>query len=76
MPPFLPLHPLRPHYFLPALLFSLHCAVRADESAMPMVSVSASKLADRRYEAVGYQNGIGTVVSPPREAGLRLRWSR
>jgi iron complex outermembrane receptor protein len=43
MTPFLPRYPLRPHYFLPALLFSLHGAVRADESAMPMVSVSASK---------------------------------
>ncbi|MGK5012444.1 hypothetical protein [Janthinobacterium sp. MDB2-8] len=76
MPPFLPRYPLRPHHFLPALLFSLDCTVRADESAMPMVSVSASKLADRRYDAVGYQNGIVTVVSPSREAGLRLRWSR
>ena len=45
MTPFLPRYPLRPAYFLPALLFSLHCAARADESAMPMVSVSASKQA-------------------------------
>lgn len=32
--------------------------------------------ADRRHDAVGYQNGIVTVYSPPREAGLTLRWSR
>ena len=40
------------------------------------VSAYVSNLADRRYDAVGYQNGIVSVVSPPREAGLRLRWSR
>ncbi|MBK1687600.1 TonB-dependent receptor [Rubrivivax gelatinosus] len=30
--------------------------------------------ADRRYDAVGYQNGNVTVYSPPREFGLRLDW--
>ena len=33
------------------------------------VSAYISNLADRRYDAVGYQNGIVTVVSPSREAG-------
>lgn len=31
-------------------------------------------LANRRYDAVGYQNGIVTVYSPPREVGVRLNW--
>jgi iron complex outermembrane receptor protein len=31
-------------------------------------------LANRRYDAVGYQNGIVSVYSPPREVGVRLNW--
>lgn len=38
------------------------------------LSAYVNNLADRRYDAVGYQNGIVTVYSPPREAGLRLTW--
>ena len=38
------------------------------------VSAYLNNLANRRYDAVGYQNGIVTVYSPPREAGLRLTW--
>ncbi len=33
-----------------------------------------NNLANRRYDAVGYQNGIVTVYSPPRELGVRLTW--
>ncbi|WP_051237565.1 TonB-dependent receptor [Ottowia thiooxydans] len=29
---------------------------------------------NKRYDAVGYQNGIVTVYSPPREFGVRLTW--
>lgn len=38
------------------------------------VSAYVNNLADRRYDAVGYQNGIVTVYSPPREAGIRVNW--
>ncbi|MFL9926844.1 TonB-dependent receptor [Herbaspirillum lusitanum] len=38
------------------------------------ISAYINNLANRRYDAVGYQNGIVTVYSPPREAGLRLTW--
>lgn len=30
--------------------------------------------ANKRYDAVGFQNGIVTVYSPPREIGVRLAW--
>lgn len=29
---------------------------------------------DKRYDAVGFQNGMVTVYSPPREIGARLSW--
>ena len=38
------------------------------------ISAYINNLANRRYDAVGYQNGIVTVYSPPRELGLRLTW--
>ncbi len=38
------------------------------------ISAYVNNLANRRYDAVGYQNGIVTVYSPPRELGLRLTW--
>lgn len=38
------------------------------------ITAYVNNLADRRYDAVGYQNGIVTVYSPPREVGLRLSW--
>lgn len=38
------------------------------------LSAYVHNLADRRYDAVGYQNGIVTVYSPPREVGMRLTW--
>lgn len=38
------------------------------------ISAYVNNLANRRYDAVGYQNGIVTVYSPPREIGLRLTW--
>lgn len=38
------------------------------------ISAYVNNLANRRYDAVGYQNGIVTVYSPPREVGLRLTW--
>lgn len=38
------------------------------------VSAYVNNLANRRYDAVGYQNGIVTVYSPPREVGLRFTW--
>lgn len=38
------------------------------------IAAYVNNLANRRYDAVGYQNGIVTVYSPPREVGLRLTW--
>lgn len=38
------------------------------------VTAYVNNLADKRYDAVGYQNGFVTVYSPPRELGLRLTW--
>jgi iron complex outermembrane receptor protein len=38
------------------------------------ITAYVNNAANRRYDAVGYQNGIVTVYSPPREAGLRLTW--
>ena len=29
---------------------------------------------NKKYDAVGYQNGFVTVYSPPREVGMRLTW--
>lgn len=34
----------------------------------------ANNSANKRYDAVGYQNGFVTVFSPPRELGARLSW--
>lgn len=36
------------------------------------VSAYVNNLANKRYDAVGYQNGFVDVYSPPRELGLRL----
>ena len=36
------------------------------------LSAYVRNAANQRYDAVGYQNGIVTVYSPPREFGLRL----
>lgn len=38
------------------------------------LSAYVHNAANRRYDAVGYQNGFVTVYSPPREAGVRLAW--
>lgn len=38
------------------------------------LSAYVRNAANQRYDAVGYQNGIVTVYSPPREFGLRLTW--
>lgn len=38
------------------------------------ISAYVNNLANRRYDAVGYQNGIVTVYSPPREVGMRFTW--
>ncbi|MGP5018912.1 TonB-dependent receptor [Vreelandella alkaliphila] len=38
------------------------------------ISAYANNVADKTYDAVGYQNGFVTVYSPPREVGLRLAW--
>jgi len=38
------------------------------------VTLYANNIANRTYDAVGYQNGFVTVYSPPREVGLRLTW--
>jgi len=38
------------------------------------VTLYANNIADRTYDAVGYQNGFVTVYSPPREVGLRVTW--
>lgn len=38
------------------------------------ITAYVNNLANRRYDAVGYQNGIVTVYSPPREAGVRFTW--
>lgn len=34
----------------------------------------ANNIANKTYDAVGYQNGFVTVYSPAREVGLRLTW--
>ena len=36
------------------------------------ISAYVNNLANKRYDAVGYQNGFVDVYSPPRELGLRL----
>lgn len=38
------------------------------------ITAYVNNAANRRYDAVGYQNGIVTVYSPPREAGVRFTW--
>lgn len=38
------------------------------------ITAYVNNLANRRDDAVGYQNGIVTVYSPPREAGVRFTW--
>jgi iron complex outermembrane receptor protein len=38
------------------------------------LSAYVRNVANKRYDAVGFQNGIVTVYSPPREIGLRLTW--
>lgn len=38
------------------------------------LSAYVNNVANKRYDAVGYQNGFVTVYSPPRELGLRLTW--
>lgn len=34
----------------------------------------ADNIGDKRYDAVGYQNGFVTIYSPPREVGMRFTW--
>lgn len=53
-------------------LVNLSAGVRRGEWE---VSGYVHNLADREYDAVGYQNGFVTVYSPPRELGVRLTWS-
>lgn len=38
------------------------------------LSTYVRNAANKRFDAVGFQNGIVTVYSPPREVGLRLAW--
>lgn len=38
------------------------------------IAAYANNVADKTYDAAGYQNGFVTVYSPPREVGLRLTW--
>lgn len=38
------------------------------------LSAYVRNVANKRYDAVGFQNGFVTVYSPPREVGLRLTW--
>lgn len=38
------------------------------------IAAYANNVADKTYDAVGYQNGFVTVYSPPREVGVRLTW--
>lgn len=52
-------------------LVNLSAGVRYEQWEL---SAYANNLADREYDAVGYQNGFVTVYSPPRELGLRVTW--
>ncbi|HBP28167.1 TonB-dependent receptor [Advenella sp. S44] len=38
------------------------------------VAAYVNNAANKKYDAVGYQNGFVTVYSPPREVGMRLTW--
>jgi iron complex outermembrane receptor protein len=38
------------------------------------IAAQVHNAANRRYDAVGYQNGFVTVYSPPREVSVRLTW--
>ncbi|MFZ6745246.1 TonB-dependent receptor [Undibacterium sp. JH2W] len=38
------------------------------------ISAYVNNLANRQYDALGFQNGIVTVYSPPRQMGLKLVW--
>nr|WP_233167780.1 TonB-dependent receptor [Xylophilus sp. ASV27] len=38
------------------------------------LSAYVRNAANKSYDAVGFQNGIVTVYSPPREVGVRLTW--
>lgn len=38
------------------------------------IAAYAHNVADKTYDAVGYQGGYVTVYSPPREVGVRLTW--
>lgn len=40
------------------------------------VATYANNVANKRYDAVGYNAGYYTVYSPPREVGLRLTWRK
>lgn len=54
------------------VLVNLSAGVRFEQWEL---SGYVNNLADREYDAVGYQNGFITVYSPPRELGLRLTWT-
>ena len=38
------------------------------------IAAYVKNVANKKYDAVGYQNGFVTVYSPPREVGMRLTW--
>lgn len=52
-------------------LVNLSAGVRYEQWEL---SGYVNNLADREYDAVGYQNGFITVYSPPRELGVRVTW--
>jgi len=38
------------------------------------LTVYANNVANRRYDSVGFLNGLVSIYSPPREVGLRMSW--
>jgi len=38
------------------------------------ISSYAHNVADKEYDAPGYQGGFVTIYSPPREIGVRVGW--
>lgn len=38
------------------------------------LTVYANNVTNRRYDSVGFLNGLVTIYSPPREVGLRVSW--
>jgi len=51
-----------------------HDLVAGYQSGHWDISAYVKNAANKTYDVEGYQNGVVTVLSPPREIGMRLTW--